>query len=98
MPRWQQEAPSIGFEGYAALATSSADPLTSIGFESKLKTVVMKCIADPGVPHAIGSQANVVLSPDFLVLKGEDLAQLVAKIPGQGIDFSSLFYILDDDG
>jgi hypothetical protein len=42
---------------------------------SKLQTIVMEGVAHPGISHAVGRQPNVILTPYFFILQGEDFSQ-----------------------
>ncbi len=57
----------------------------------------MERIAHPGIPDAIGRQADVILQPDALILEDIGLPQPPGQVPGQGVDLAAFFDVFNDD-
>ena len=58
---------------------------------------MMKGIAHPGGPEPVGREGLVILHPDFLIFERVRFAEFAAEVPGEGVDFSALLHVLDDD-
>ncbi len=52
-----------------------------LGLKAELETVVVVDIAHPGVAHAVGREADVVLHPNTFIFKGVHIGEITSHIP-----------------